>query len=86
MQIDEDERWKLKKYGKKVTKTDHNTILVKIGINGRYSVEKEPATRYNIRNVEARMMMKENIESNGLIDEIFKDSDRCVDDELMVFI
>ena len=37
MDIDEKGEWKLKKYGKKVTTTDHNTIVVKVKVGGSES-------------------------------------------------
>ena len=37
MDIDEKGEWKLKNYGKKVTATDHNTILVQVNTRGSES-------------------------------------------------
>ena len=86
MVVDEDETWKLKKYGKCVTKTDHNTILVQFEIDGEPSKKENVPTRYNLRNPDARERMKENIESNGSIDEIFVDNESSLDSEIMCFM
>ena len=61
MEIDEDEKWKMKKYGKKVTQTDHNTIKVQLKFKRNGSNNTEVTTRYNLKNDEAKVRMQENI-------------------------
>ena len=67
MYIDEDEQWKLKNYAKKVTKSDHHTIVVKLKVKCNTSVtDQESVTRYNLKNEEARQQMHEAIAGDDL--------------------
>ena len=68
MDIDEEESYRLTKYGKKISKTDHNTVLVQMGIECTSSVEKKMDTKYNTRNVDARTRMQECIENDESFD------------------
>ena len=74
MDIDEIGQWKLKKYGKKTTETDHNTVMVKLKLDKGY-IEKDTLgnvqKRYNVRNDEARSLMQENINADSSFDELF---------------
>ena len=87
MDIDEKGEWKLKKYGKKVTATDHNTILVKIKArrqskNDKCCFQKQ----YNLRNHEARRKMQDVVSSDESIDQLFIDLNCNVDDQMSRFM
>lgn len=87
MVIDEDEQWKLKKYAKKVTKTDHHTIIVKLRVHKSIGGIKKPGLiRYNLNNDEARCKMKQNIESDLSLDKIFVDVGCDLDKEIDFFM
>ena len=78
MKIDEDGQWKLKKYAaKKVTQTDHNTIILKLKFIKSLLVEESPQKKYNVRNSEARLKMQENIKCDATFDYLF--STHCMD-------
>ena len=88
MNIDEDETLKLKKYGKKVTKTDHNTIVVSLEIeNNNQTSEMEVRKRYNTRNENARLKMLETIENDYGLDCLFV-INHCndINNELKLFL
>ena len=83
MSIDETEELRMKKYGKKqVTKTDHNTILVELKIQGNSDLHTSKETRYNLRNLEARERFKDNIEGDESFDTLFVDPSVDVDKEM----
>ena len=88
MNIDEKEKWRLKKYGKSVTKTDHNTITVKLNLGQRESCKKEVISekRYNVRNKQARKLMQENIENDSAIDSFFCAPCCDIDVEMNLFL
>ena len=87
MVIDENEKWKLKKYAKKVTKSDHHTMVVKLKI-GRLSGEnnKPDLIKYNLKNAEARARMKQNVELDMSFDRLFVDSDCDLNKEVQLFM
>ena len=58
MEIDEAEKWKLKKYGKKVTQTDHHTIKLDLSWKRATIVDECQQPRDNLKNIEARNRMK----------------------------
>ena len=86
MVIDEDEQWRLKKYGNKVTKTDHNTIILELKVeqssSGKASHQQK---RYNIKNEEARKRLCENIAGDVSLDNLFTDN-HDVDADLCLFM
>ena len=87
MVIDEDENWKLKKYAKKVTKTDHHTIIVKLKVHESSNANKKPElVRYNLKNEEARCKMKQNIESDVSLDRLFVNANCDLDNEVDLFM
>ena len=87
MHIDEKEDLRLKKYGKKkVTKTDHNTILVDLKVQSNPSVFAVKDIRYNLRNVDAREKLKANIEDDESFDTLFVDPSVDVDKEMCLFM
>ena len=87
MVIDEEEQWKLKKYAKNVTKTDHHTIFVKLKVRKCVeSIQKPDQIRYNLKNEDARCKMKQNIESDMSLDGLFVDADCDLDEEVEVFM
>ncbi len=71
MKIDEDGQWKLKKYAKKVTQTDHNTVVVKLKFTKSMMVKETPGKKLNVRNSEARLKMQENIKNDWTLDNLF---------------
>ena len=90
MDIDECSSLKLINYGKKVTKTDHNTILVKLSIDQnkekKSSVSQNHKQKhYNTKNVKERETMKGLI-SGGIFDGLFTDLSTDIDDDLNIFI
>ncbi len=86
MIIDEDETWKLRKYGKKNTKTDHNTITVTFGVeNTELKPAKMVVKRYNVKNVNARLKMKEVIEREDSLDQLFSNYNVDINNELNLF-
>ena len=88
MDIDEKGEWKLKNYGKKVTATDHNTILVQVNIRGGESKHDRCSDqkRYNLRNQEARIKMQEAVSTDESLDHLFVHSNCNVDNELTLFM
>ena len=86
MVIDENEHWKLKKYGKKVTKSDHHTIVVDIRIEQNMCGKDETKQkRYNLRNEGARQKFSKNFQEDISFDELFVDPDVDVNVELQSF-
>ena len=87
MSIDEKGEWKPKKYGKKVTSTDHNTILVTMKIRP-VSVHDSCSNhkRYNLRNEEARQRMQEIVGGDPSLDNLFVHSSCNINDEMTLFM
>ena len=87
MYVDESEKWRLKKYGKVVTQTDHNTITVELKTEcGKLKSQKLGEMRYNFRNVEARQRMQDNISHDQVIDSLFSSPFCNIDTDLDEFI
>ena len=88
MDIDEKGEWKLKKYGKKVTATDHNTIVVKVKVGGSESKYDSCSgqKRYNLRNQEARLKMQETVSLDVSFDNLFAYSNCNLDKEMSFFM
>ena len=87
MIIDENEQWKLKKYAKKVTKSDHHTIIVKLKVqkSGTEKIGKN-LTRYNLKNEEARKRMRQNIELDTSLERLFIDPNCDLNKEVELFM
>ena len=88
MEIDEQGEWKLKKYGKNVTETDHNTILVKIKLECNHAVlgKCSEQKRFNLRNQEARQKLQETLANDETLDCLFTDSNCNIDEQLELFM
>ena len=88
MKIDEKGEWKLKKYGKRITCSDHNTMLVKFYLKYDDSRRKEcgELKRYNLRNPEARQKMVETVENDDTFDKLFVQPGCDVNDEMTKFM
>ena len=87
MVIDEEEQWKLKKYAKCVTKTDHHTIIVNLKVGKSSGNNKKPdLVRYNLKNEEARCRMKQSIELDVSLDRLFVGANCDLDEEVRVFM
>ena len=88
MTIDEKGEWRLKRYGKTVTSTDHNTILVKLKLRHDYSKSREcnEQKRYNLRNVEARQKMQETVDNDDTYEKLFVNPHCDVNDEITHFM
>ena len=89
MNIDESGMLKLKRYGKKITETGHNTIIVKFVIEQATMNKKcvgETQKRYNVKNVEERRKMQEMIEANVSFNELFTDMEVDINNEIEIFM
>ena len=91
MSIDENEKWRLKKYGKKVTQTDHNTITLELKVKNcqleqNKNQNKELMKRYNFRNEEARKRMQDNIHHDPVINTFFSNAACDINKDLDNFI
>ena len=84
--IIEGEQWRLKKYGKKVTKTDHNTILVEMKVERNLYKNENHEIRYNIRNEQSRRRLCNNLEDDSSFDNLFTDINANIDSELNLFM
>ena len=62
-----------KNYGKVTTHSDHNTIVVKLNIEMK-TQEKVSKVRFNTANPEARQKMKNEIDNDMVIQQLFCDS------------
>ena len=72
MRIDEQGDLQLKKYGKTVTHTDHNTIIIKLNIESKRQAGSNKV-RYNTSNLDCRERMKEVIANDEVIPHLFCD-------------
>ena len=90
MDIDEHGSLRLTNYGKKITKTDHNTIIIQLSVdesNGekKSQTDKSKQSRYNTKNESGRQAMKEIISGN-LFDGLFDDLDTDINDDINLFM
>ena len=81
MVIDEDQNLPLKKYGTKVTQSDHNTVLLYLDI-GYEKILKSTQIRYNTRNVSAREKMKQEISEDVVLDKLFREQAVDLNDDV----
>ena len=86
MIIDENEQWKLKKYGRKITKTDHNTIILELKVEKNPCEKTKKPVRYNVKNEESRRNFCRNIEDDQSFDTLFTDRDIDLEGELHMFM
>ena len=89
MSVDEGGEYRLTKYGKKVTQTDHNTITLEINADDTVMRKNKCLNTpkiYNIRNECARSLMKNRIENNYLLDRLFVGSNANINSELNKFM
>ena len=92
MSIDENGWLKLKKYGKKTTETDHNTIVVNLVIEPANTIDnsKEKSDpkhkHFNVKNKDERRKMQEMIDSNVTFDELFRDLKVDINNEIEIFM
>ena len=89
MDIDECSSLKLVNYGKKVTKTDPNTILVKLSIDQvkvkKYTPNQHPKLTHNTKNENEREAMRELL-SGDIFAGLFCDLSTDIDDDINIFI
>ena len=72
--IDEEGLWKLKKYAKTITQTDHNTITVKLKFTNSMLKRENSIKKMNVKNDDARSLMKYNIANDVVIDKFFMEN------------
>ena len=86
--IDECGSLKLRKYGKKITETDHNTMTVQFAVDKPMTnqPEKQQEKKFNMRNVEERGVMKQLIETDEVFDSLFIDESADLNEEVNKFL
>ena len=82
MKIDQRGDLTLQKYGKVTTSTDHNTIILKLNVPKCNRTKIEKVVKYNTRNADARERMKLEIQSDVVIDNLFRDQTADVNGEV----
>ena len=87
MDIDEAGSLKLKRYGKKVTETDHNTITVKLAVDP-VIIESEGQKEkiFNVRNIDERKRMQSLIEQGNVFDSLFTDNSTDINMDMELFM
>ena len=88
MVIDECGTLKLKKYGKKVTETDHNSITIKFVLDKPINKQKDQTKekKFNFRNVGERARMQQLIQEDDLFDDLFTNENEDLDKEVNEFL
>ena len=86
--IDESGSLKLRKYGKKITETDHNTMIVQFVVDKPMTNQpkKQQEKKFNLRNVEEKAKMKLLIEADEVFDSLFTDESADLNEEANKFL
>ena len=82
MSIDEDGDLQLKRYGKKTTCSDHNTMIIKLDIRQNFCSKSGEIVKYDTRDADGRDLMKNEIEKDLVIENLFNENTIDVDGEV----
>ena len=82
MKIDETGSLKLRKYGKRITESDHNTIVVDLEVPHVGDVKLTKPIKFNTRNLDGRELMKGVVDHDEIIENLFMDESMDVGGDL----